>query len=299
MRISRLLVGMALPALMAGCSSIPGTTYQLDELRTTTPTGTPFTQALSREYLAFAQSERDQYDWMNSQYFAAKGLKAAHGEVVPPEALADWSFNDKQAEADLAASRDRLVGVLATNAPTRSPALTATAQVKFDCWVEQQDEGWQVEDIAACRNDFKAAMNALTTPAIPAPVVPTVPSAPPATVAPQRQSKLNHYQLFFDFDKDQLTPEAGTIVAELAKAAKASRFPKLKIVGYSDLSGGLSYNLALSKRRAERVRTALIVAGLPADRMSTEGKGKTDPLVATADGVREPQNRRVVVDFPE
>ena len=40
-------------------------------------------------------------------------------------------------------------------------------------------------------------------------------------------------------------------------------------------------------------------AGIPADSLVTEGRGKSDLLVSTADGVREPQNRRVVVKFPE
>lgn len=293
MKFSRLLVGVALPVMMAGCASFPGTTYELDELEHITPTGAPFTQALSREYAAFAESERQQYDWFNSQHFAEKGLASAHGTAVAPENLDNWHFADKQAAADLAAARSRLMTVLGTTAPNHTPALTATAQVKFDCWVEQQDEGWQTDDIEACRRDFLAAMEALETQ-----VKPVAAPAPAPAAAPVAQVKAERFQVFFDFNQDKLSPEADKIVTEVAKAAKAAGYPKLSIGGYTDLAGSAEYNIRLSLRRAEVVRRALIAQGVPADRLTAEGHGKADPLVATADGVREPQNRRVVIGFP-
>ncbi|HVI49944.1 MAG TPA: OmpA family protein [Candidatus Sulfotelmatobacter sp.] len=286
MKFSRMIASLALPIVISGCASFPGTTHYLDELKTSSPSGAAFTQALSREYYAFAQSEKDQYDWFNSWHFAKKGLDAAHGTVVPPEDLSDWSFDDKQAAADLAVARTRLVKALDSNAPTRLPALTATAQVKYDCWVEQQDEGWQTEDIAACRKDFLAAMDAIEASAKPA--------AQPAAVKPAT----DRFQVFFDFNQAKLTPEAAKIVQEVAKAAKAANYPKLTVIGYTDMSGGADFNMRLSLKRAEAVRKALIAAGVPADRLSAEGRGKTDPLVPTKDGVREPQNRRVSVRFP-
>jgi OOP family OmpA-OmpF porin len=280
-----MVASLALPIVISGCASFPGTTFYLDELKSASPSGAAFTQALSREYYAFAQSEKDQYDWMNSWHFAKKGLDASHGTVVAPEDLSDWSFDDKQAAADLTASRARLVKALESNAPSRLPALTATAQVKFDCWVEQQDEGWQKDDIAACRNDFLAAMTAIEASA----------KAPVAAVKPAAAER---FQLFFDFNKSKLTAEAARTVQEVAKVAKAAGYPKLALVGYTDLAGKADFNMRLSLKRAEAVRKALIAAGVPADRLSAEGRGKTDPQVSTKDGVREPQNRRVVVRFP-
>lgn len=144
---------------VAACQSLPGETSQLDELERTTPTGSAFTQALSREYLAFSRSERDRSSWGNSQHFAEKGLVAAHGTAVPPEALADWGVDDNQAGHQLAEARLRLAEVLAGPAPAHLPALTATAQVKFDCWVRQQHDGVMAE--SACHKDFAAAMTAI------------------------------------------------------------------------------------------------------------------------------------------
>ena len=54
-------------------------------------------------------------------------------------------------------------------------------------------------------------------------------------------------------------------------------------------------DMALSLRRANTVKDALVRDGVPATAISVIGKGETQPLVPTADGVREPQNRRVEI----
>ncbi len=297
MKFSKFLASMALPMVMVGCASFPGTTYQLEELERTAPSGSPFTQALAHEYRAFSASERTQYSWFNSQHFARKGLAAAHGTAVPPEDLADWHFADGQAAQDLSAARIQLMETLESNAPNRVPALTATAQVKFDCWVEQQDKGWKSEEIAACRKDFQAAMAAIAVQAKPAAGAAASAAAPAGVAA--KPSAAERYQLFFDFNQALLTPEAAHLITSLANAARAAGYPKLTITGYTDLTGSADYNVRLSVKRAEAVRKALVAAGVPARTLVTEGRGKADPLVSTADGTREPQNRRVVVRFAE
>jgi len=65
--------------------------------------------------------------------------------------------------------------------------------------------------------------------------------------------------------------------------------------GHTDKSGPESYNMALSLRRANAVKDALVREGVPATAITVVGKGETQPLVPTADGVREPQNRRVEI----
>lgn len=286
MKFSTMAALVALSVGVGGCASFPGSTGYLDELKVTTPGGSAFTQALSREYLAFADSEREQYDWIDSQYFAKKGLDAAHGKVVPPEALSDWSQSDPAEREALIAARLRLARMLETDAPQRLPSLTATAQVKFDCWVEQEDEGWQLDDIAACRSDFQAAMDAIETQAKP---------AAPAASAASAQSTDWRYSLFFDFNDTKLGADAVKTATAIAKEVRLAGYPKIRVTGYTDLSGSDSYNVKLSLRRAEAVKRALIAAGVPADRILVEGLGKTSPHVVTADGVREPQNRRVEV----
>ncbi|HWL48054.1 MAG TPA: OmpA family protein, partial [Sphingomonadaceae bacterium] len=69
------------------------------------------------------------------------------------------------------------------------------------------------------------------------------------------------------------------------------------LAGHADRSGAASYNVGLSQRRADAVRSYLAGKGIPDSAMSTEAFGESRPLVETADGVREPQNRRVEITF--
>ena len=65
--------------------------------------------------------------------------------------------------------------------------------------------------------------------------------------------------------------------------------------GHADRSGSEDYNLALSLRRADTVREALIAGGVGADAITTAGRGESENAVPTADGVKEQANRRVEV----
>jgi outer membrane protein OmpA-like peptidoglycan-associated protein len=129
------------------------------------------------------------------------------------------------------------------------------------------------------------------SPAAP-PVVPVAapPAPPPAAVAPQKQV----FIVFFEFDKSALTPDGRRVVDAAAAAFKSGK-SSVAVAGYTDLAGTQQYNLALSRRRAETVRAALIRDGVPASAIDTSWHGKENPRVPTADGVREPQNRRVEI----
>jgi outer membrane protein OmpA-like peptidoglycan-associated protein len=53
--------------------------------------------------------------------------------------------------------------------------------------------------------------------------------------------------------------------------------------------------MALSLRRANAVKDSLVREGVPASAITVIGRGESNPLVPTGDGVREPQNRRVEI----
>jgi outer membrane protein OmpA-like peptidoglycan-associated protein len=70
---------------------------------------------------------------------------------------------------------------------------------------------------------------------------------------------------------------------------------RIEVSGYADLTGTHAYNVALSQRRADSVAAELVSDGVPKDEIVTQAFGDTNPLVPTAEGVREPQNRRVEI----
>lgn len=103
------------------------------------------------------------------------------------------------------------------------------------------------------------------------------------------------YLVFFDWDKADITPEASAIIKTAAANANEMSVVRLVLTGHADTSGPQGYNMALSKRRADVVSAAFANMGFKQGEISVLAKGETEPLVATGDGVREPQNRRVEI----
>ena len=103
--------------------------------------------------------------------------------------------------------------------------------------------------------------------------------------------------VFFDFNKSNLTADAQSIVTDAVKAAKAGGFVKVLITGHTDTVGSHSYNQGLSERRAGAVKDEMVREGMDGAGISTVGKSFDDPLVPTGPGVREPQNRRAVIQL--
>ena len=120
------------------------------------------------------------------------------------------------------------------------------------------------------------------TPPAPQPVVQTAPKS---------------YLVFFDFNKSDLTPQAVTIVNQAASNAGPAKVTRLTVTGHTDTVGSDAYNMRLSRRRAESVAAQLEKDGIPSSEIEIVAKGKRDLLVPTADGVKEPQNRRVQIVY--
>jgi OmpA-OmpF porin, OOP family len=128
----------------------------------------------------------------------------------------------------------------------------------------------------------------------PPPVAAPVPAAAPATVPPP-PAAVRQFTVYFEFDKSNLTAEGAKVVQDAAAAYKETGSAQVAVAGYTDLSGTQKYNLALSKRRADTVRAALVRQGVPENVIDETWHGKENPAVPTADGVREPRNRRVEI----
>jgi len=114
------------------------------------------------------------------------------------------------------------------------------------------------------------------------------PPPPPAAAAPS-------YMVFFDWDRSNLSQQALNTIRQAAGAYKTKGSARITATGHTDTSGPEAYNMALSLRRANTVKDALVREGLPATAIAVIGRGEAGLLVQTADGVREPQNRRVEI----
>lgn len=125
------------------------------------------------------------------------------------------------------------------------------------------------------------------------------PMTPPPTAPAASPAQMAKFLVFFDWDRYNLTAEGKRVVAQAAEEFKRSGQARIVATGYTDLSGSAEYNQRLSERRADTVKQELIRLGVPATAITAIGRGEANPLVPTKDGVREPQNRRVEIEFPK
>ena len=126
------------------------------------------------------------------------------------------------------------------------------------------------------------------------------PEAAPAAYVPppvQAPASPHSYLVFFDFNKSDLTAQATQIVDQAASNAGPAHVTRMVVTGHTDTVGSDAYNMRLSRRRAESVAARLEKDGIPSSEIEIVAKGKRDLLVPTADGVREPQNRRVQIVY--
>ena len=97
----------------------------------------------------------------------------------------------------------------------------------------------------------------------------------------------------FEFDKADLLPESFGILDRLI--TKLDKFPayKVRIVGHTDSVGSEEYNQGLSERRASSVYKYLVAHDVAKDRLTTEGKGETQPIDNNETESGRARNRRV------
>jgi len=132
----------------------------------------------------------------------------------------------------------------------------------------------------------------------PAPQPAPAPAAAPAPAQPEKRPELaRSYQVFFAFDSTEISDAAAKVLQAAADSAGQLDLTRLNVTGHADRAGPDRYNVGLSQRRANAVANELVRLGVPRDEIVIMWKGESQPLIPTADGVSEPQNRRVEIVF--
>lgn len=275
----RMVVASAAVGL-AGCSSLPGAnivdTFVVDSfLNQELPSGT-YTDALAAGYQEVALNETSvDHNWLDATAFYNKGVAAAAGEEVQP-----WD------PAQFGLSGDIVTGYQQT--------LTASSEFKdvrpeacgkmvayYDGWVEQLREGdHSVTEPGVMQGKWSGFY------------FECIGGAPAATAE-------GRFTVYFGFDRSDLDSQARMIIDEVVDAVKDHSSPLLSVVGHADTVGSVTYNQGLSERRATTVRNALVDQGVDGSTITTAGRSESELAVPTADGVREPLNRRVEISISE
>ena len=284
--------GLAVMALSA-CSG-----FELGKARGITPAGSAFDNALYSGYLGLSEGEYKEGDYQDSDAFAMRAIAAGGGKMVLPEEVSARPLPADSVNA-LKDARDRLATAFQRGAIDKMPKEAATAQVMFDCWMQEQEENFQPEDIAACRADFLNAMGKIEDALKPKPMAAKpapMPAPKPAPKAKMMPKIPGPFVIMFDFNSAKLDTAAQAIISVASGEAGTFKPTRIVVRGHTDRAGNNAYNEKLSQRRAEAVAKGLAAAGVKS-KIAVSHHGEDQPEVTTEDGKREAANRRVEIGF--
>lgn len=108
---------------------------------------------------------------------------------------------------------------------------------------------------------------------------------------------IHSYTVLFDFDKSDVRANENATLDQVLREIGRYNPQQVTVTGYTDSSGKADYNQTLSREREQAVSQALIERGVKNQTIEREARGQYDQAVPTADGVRNQENRRVVIDF--
>ena len=245
----------------------------------------PFAEALAVGYLELARDahEHDGHPWDASAY-VSRSLRVQAGEdvtAIDPDRVGIIRADGSTADAHDAGAVHATVLAAVANHRDGRPLECARTQLLYDNWIEEERERTlQYTDPEVVFDQLQESIVACTEP--------LVAELPPYEPEPRQ------FFVMFAFDKSDLSEEAVKVVAVAVDDAKMSGGAVI-VIGHTDRAGADEYNDRLSLARAEAVAAALIDGGVPADQISIEARGESDPLVPTEDGERNQLNRRVVI----
>lgn len=270
--------GLVALVAMIALSACAG--QELNRASSTAPAGTAFDNALSAGYLKLAKDEYSEGDYADSDYFAMRSLDAGTGlkVIMPPEPTARPL--PESGMADVESAYKELVAALDASARTRVPEKAADAQVAYECWIQELEENFQPDHIAACRDRLTALLGELK------------PAAPAAKAAPPKGGL---FKVYFGTGSSQLDGTANDTITEATALAMKFGSARVAVSGYTDSAGSMDANEVLAKKRAEVVAAALRARGVADSAIRVKSYGERFPDVKTGDDVAEAKNRRVEI----
>ena len=252
-----------------------------------------FTDALVKDYYNLA---RVQYYYSDDR-LAAKSRAARTGKTVLPDNPTKFKV-PRKSRSELKARYADLMTALNKGFREQNPKQASRAQTMFDCWLRAavENDEMSARSIAVCRKGFLGAIKVWIPPVIAAPPPPpklvAKPKPKPAPPPPPRA-----IIVFFDWDRANIRGDAQTVLKTAVVHARRRGLVRVNLAGHADRSGKARHNMGLSLRRAQAVKAAFVKLGFSARNISLVARGESAPLVKTADGVREPRNRRVEITF--
>jgi OOP family OmpA-OmpF porin len=231
-------------------------------------------------------------------------LQGANFDAVGSVPLGDKFSLFARAGVNYADAKDSFAGTGAVTVIDPSPGRWA-ANYKFGFGAEYdftrfigmrlEAERYRIDDAVGNKGDvdlysaglvfkFGRAEPPPPPPPPPAPIVapvaePAPPPPPPPPPPPVRTRVSFSADSLFDFAKDTVKPAGKQALDDFAAKLKGTRFEVITVTGYSDRIGSHEYNMRLSTRRAEAVKSYLVeTLGIPAEKVTAQGADGSDPV---------------------
>ena len=267
-------------SVLGGALALAACGTQLEQAEKIQPTTDDHGTALYQGYLGLSQAEYQEGDYLDSDYFAERAILAGGNQKFEPQMISARQLPAEKLN-EMAAARRKIITAVYRGSVDKLPEVSAEAQVRFDCWMQEQEENFQPEDIAACRDGFEKAMKRID--------IAMVPEEPLRATTDDRLV----FDVFFDFDKDELSPVAKSHLAAIAEITRSYEKPVVTVLGNADQVGATDYNVKLSQRRAQVVAEELLANGVKPD--AVLGRGDQTPAVANPERQPEAMNRRALI----
>ena len=275
--------------------------FKLKELDNYTFSENDIYDLISKEYKDFANFELfEMHDEIDANYFASKALNILQTKKIILENPLNWNIpnaSKKEAKKEY----QKLKTILSDNIIFKHPDITSNLVIGYDCWLEQLEENWQLEDIKNCKDKYTIAYNKLLgfmdTSTI-------VKNEETINTLPDLQSKEKKSNIL----KDE---RAKTVIVyfnhdsyklDLAQKNKLDDFivnflkknNPVIIYGHTDTKGSKNYNLMLSKKRATNVYEYFKTMGVD-NKIILKSYGESYPVITTGDEIKEERNRRAEI----
>lgn len=111
-------------------------------------------------------------------------------------------------------------------------------------------------------------------------------------------SLLSKRSVYYDFDRYDVKEDYRALIEAHAKFLLDNKTAKMRVEGNCDERGSTEYNLALGQRRADGVKRALTVLGVPANRVEAVSYGEEKPKSTGQDEDSYAENRRSDISYP-
>ena len=235
------------------------------------------------------------HDELDANYFAFKALIVKNENRIYLENPNDWNIPSHILDETITYYK-KINQTIKENIE-KYPTQVALMISGYDCWLEQLEENWQIEDIKKCKLKFLNNYNEIIK--LVANTSKSV-SKEKVSSSKAKKDKTNKEKfkitVFFNYDKFNLSNNELIKLNEVITAANKFKDQSITIIGHTDTKGSDNYNLILSNKRANFIKKHLQSKNI-INNIITKGLGEKSPLVDTGDNKLEEKNRRAQIIF--